>query len=490
MCWRRGCARLEQPMNNRTRVSVPLGDKIAYGAGNFATGVSMQILGTYVVFYSTAVLGLPGSLIGLITGLSIFWDAVTDPLMGYLSDRTHHRGLGRRHPYMIAGALGIALTNYLVWNINPSLSPAIKLLLISLWILLLKTFMTVYVTPYTALGAELSTDYNERTSIQGIKSVFFVLGLGFVSVAGLYWFFKPSPEYPAGQLNPESYSLMAAASSGVVLFSALLCILPTLKYIRRIRENNRAFPHEAPSNLKESVARAFRNYEFKRVVFSYMFSNLSSALLANLGLIVFTYTFGMGSGRIAVIIGVQFFFAVLSQYPWARISKWKSKRFALIAGFSLSLLGSIYFSILVVLYKSVEGNPWAFIPFAVLVGSGIGALFTLPLSMVADTVDLDEAEGGRRIEGVYYGALTFVYKFSQAVTLVFIGFILDLAGFDSALSRQRTSTLLSLGLFLGIGAFFCFLFAIISVRKYGLDEAAVEKCRKKIAEQRIADSGK
>ena len=465
-------------LNGRSQVA-PL-DLVAYGSGNFATGAAMQTLGTYLVFYATAVLGLPGGAVGLMVGLSILWDAVTDPLMGYLSDRTGHGGLGRRHPYLIAGALAIALTNFLVWNVDRSAGAAERLALLSAWVLLFKTSMTVYVTPYSALGAELSTDYNERTSIQAVKSVFFILGLAFVSVAGLYWFFRPTAEYPAGQLNPAAYEGMALATSIAVLASAALCSLPTLKYVPRIRERELAFPHRAPEGLKASFARAFSNQPFRLVMLAYTFSNLSSALMSNLGLIVFTYTFGLGSGQIALVVGVQFLFAILSQKPWAALSARRGKRYALAAGFVMSVAGGLYFCGLVLLRARVRGSPLAFMPFSVLAGSGIGALFTLPLAMVADTVDLDEAAGGERIEGTYFGALTFAYKFSQAAALVLIGLALDLVGFDSSLAAQGRGTVLALGLLLGLGASVSFGAAALVLRGYGLDEAAVQANRARI----------
>jgi Na+/melibiose symporter-like transporter len=217
------------------------------------------------------------------------------------------------------------------------------------------------------------------------------------------------------------------------------------------------------------------------IVFAYMFSNLSSALFANLGLHVFTYTFGLGSGRIAVIIGVQFLFAVVSQPFWAAESRRLGKRAALNTGFILSILGSVYFIALVLAYPLVRGNVLFFIPFAVSVGSGIGALFTLPLSMTADVIDLDEAEGGARIEGVHFGVLTFGYKLSQAFALLVIGFLIDAAGFDPSTPGQHPSTVLILGLVLGVGGFLSFTAAILQLKNYGVTEATVAECRARIA---------
>lgn len=465
---------------------VPLGDKIAYGAGNLATGVAMQILGTYLVFYATAIHGLPGSFVGMAMGLSILWDAITDPLMGHLSDRTNLGRLGRRHPYLLLGAVGIALTNYLVWTIDPGLGAGIKLVLISLYIILFKTFMTIYVTPYTALGAEMSTDYNERTSIQGIKTVFFVLGLAFVSVAGFFWYFRPTELYPAGQLNPEAYAVMGLASSIVVLATALFCFFPTLKYVEPIRRRTRPVGGTAIPGFRGSLAHAFLNKPFRMVVFGYMFSNMASALLGNLGLIVFTYTFGLGSRDIAMVIGIQFFFAMISQSLWAALSRRIGKMPALVLGFGLSILGSVYFTVLVFLHVSVKGNPWAFIPFACVAGTGVGALFTLPLSMVSDTVDREEAGGGVRLEGLYFGTLTLVYKLSQAIILVLIGLLLDILGFNAMLSHQREGTLVSLGLVLSLGSIAAFIGAVLSIRNYPLTELVVAGFREEIAARKRA----
>lgn len=461
---------------------VPLVDKIAYGSGNLATGVAMQIVGSFFVFYATAILGLPGRYVGSVMGLSIFWDAVTDPLMGHLSDRTRSNRFGKRHPYLLGGALGIAIVNYLLWTIDPGMEPWAKLAIASAYVLLFKTFMTVYVTPYTALGAELSTDYNERTTIQGVKAMFFVLGLAFVSVAGLFWFFRPTPAYPVGQFNPEAYSFMGLASSIVIMASALACFFPTLKYVGPIRKRSGPEMARSAISLKASLADAFRNKPFTMVVFGYTFSNLSSALLGNLGLIVFTYTFSLSNSDIAFIIGVQFLCSILSQPVWGALSRRVGKMPALALGFGLSIVGSLYFVVLVFMRAPVQGNALAFLPFAIGAGFGIGALFSLPLSMVADTVDLDESLGGARLEGLYYGTLTLAYKLAQAVVLVVIGVLIDLLGFDASAPVQSTWTVVSLGLVLGLGAAASFSAAILAIRRYPLTESRVHECRARIAE--------
>lgn len=97
-------------MSNNNNQNLLLKDKFSYGIGNLGVGVAMQVVGTYLVFFSTAILGISGSLVGIAVGFSVFWDAITDPVMGYISDITRSKRFGRRHLYLIIGALGVALT--------------------------------------------------------------------------------------------------------------------------------------------------------------------------------------------------------------------------------------------------------------------------------------------------------------------------------------------------------------------------------------------
>lgn len=472
---------MENITYNNGHRKIPLADKIGYGLGNFSTGVAIQVVGAYLVFYCTAVLDIPGSLVGVAVSLGVIWDAITDPLMGYFSDITKSKTFGRRHLYLIIGGLGMALSNFFLWNISSSLSTSAKFTIVLIDILAVKTFMTIFITPYTALGAELSNDYNERTSIQGIKTIFFLLGLSFVSVVGMYIFFQPSAEYSIGQLNPEAYKNMGLFSSIIVVIFALACFFSTKKYIPIL--NQHAQNNEVKGgmlSLFNSFKDIFINKSFRYVAFSYMFNNIASALLTNIGLHVFTYTFSLTSQQIAIIVGVQFLVSMLSQPLWTYTSKKMDKKPSMILGLIICIMASLIFIVTVLLKDYVQGNILYFLPFAILGGFGTGGLFTLPLSMIADVIDLDELNTGKRSEGSYYGCLTLFYKLSQSVALFLIGFLLDLVKFDSSLTVQSNSTVIILGLILGIGPIISFILSLFSLRKYDLTRTKVENIQRNI----------
>lgn len=463
-------------------------DKISYGIGNFSVGVSIQVIGTFLMFYCTAILNIPGSLVGIAISISIAWDAITDPLMGYISDNTKSKIFGRRHLYLIIGAIGIGICNLLLWNIPSSYPVTTKFIIILIDIIVIKTFMTIFITPYTALGAELSNDYNERTSIQGIKTIFFLLGLFFVSVFLLYIFFQPSVEFPVGQLNPKAYSHMGLFSSIIIIIFSMACVFFTKKYIPLLRlSENEAVEKLGLHSLLASFKNIIGDTLFRSIALPYMFNNIASAMFSNVGLHVFTYTFSLNNQQIALIVGVQFAVSIISQPAWTYISRKIDKKPSIKLGQGLCIIASAYFFALVLFKNYTASNVIYFLPFAILAGFGTGGLFTLPLSMIADIIDLEELNTGKRSEGTYYGCLTLFYKFSQSITLLLIGFILDIIKFNSSLPVQSEGTVVSLGLILSFASLLSFIAAFISLRKYSLDRLTVEGIQKQIAIKNKAD---
>lgn len=469
-------------MTNQRKEIIPIRDKAAYGIGNLSVGIAMQVVGTYLVFFSTVILGIPGYLVGLAVGFSVFWDAITDPVMGYISDITKSKRFGRRHLYLIIGSIGVALTLTLMWIIPSNLNTNIKFILLFIDIILFKTFITIYVTPYTALGAELSSDYHERTSIQSIKTIFFLLGLAFVSVAGLYLFFQPTIEFPHGQLNPDSYRNIGYTSAIIVLVTSIICIWNTKKYIPKLNRNQTIENKGNNINLFiDSLKSTIKNKAFRAVALCYLFNNLASAFLSNIGLHVFTYTFVLTSQQIAIILGLQFLMSILSQPIWMMIASRYDKKPSMIFGLFLSFFAGIIFLGLVIFKSNVVSNVFYFFPYAIVAGFGTGALFTLPLSMVADTIDYDELNRGYRFEGFYFGSLTLYYKLSQSIAIFFIGILLDLIRFDSSLSIQSEFTLISLGLILAFGSMISFALSYLSIRMYDLNKEKVIEIQSKIS---------
>jgi Na+/melibiose symporter-like transporter len=451
-----------------------------YGFGNFGYGIIFQIIATYFVFYATAVLGLSGTLIGIMVGVGVIWDAVSDPIMGYISDNTKNKKYGRRHLYLWIGGFSVLLTNLIIWNLHTSIPKWMQVGGMIIALLMIKTGMTIYITPYNALGAEITDDHVKRAKVQSVKMSFFLLGIFVATAVNMLLFFKATPEYPIGQLNPIGYRYMSIFTTILMAVSMFVVLrstnhmIPELK--KRIIENKN-------TGLKDfflSITKAFRQLDFRAVVIGYLFTNLASALLSTIGLHVYTYTFKMGNMQIALIAGSQLLMAVISQPFWLWLNKSMDKAKSIRLGLAMSIISSLYFIICVVFRTVTADNLWILIPFILLGGAGTGGLVMLPQAMVADTVDANAVVTGQRQEGVYYGTLTLTYKVSQSIAIVFIGIILDWVGFDTSLTTQKGFTLTSLGLILGIGSLLAFCAAYISYKYYKLNRTAMTEIHKQL----------
>ncbi|TCT17077.1 Na+/melibiose symporter-like transporter [Natranaerovirga pectinivora] len=463
-------------------------DKLSYGIGNLGFGVAMQCLASFLMFYSTVILGVPGRYVGFIVALSVFWDAVTDPVIGYLSDNTKFKR-GRRHFYLFWGTITIAFFNYFMWTINPSYSMEIKVVFLFLLIFVLKTVMTVYGTPYTALGAELSYDYDTRTAIQGYRIFFFLMGLAFPTVVGITWFFRSTYEFPIGQMNPVGYELMGITISIIVLVSGFICYFVTKKYIPNLPKAKSEM--EKSKNILKDIfimfSEALKNRYFSKIFWGYLFVNICAALIGTLGLHVFTYTFIMDNNQIGIVMGIFFLMSLLSQPFWTKYSAKNDKQPSMEKSILISLIGCIFLTGLVIFKHIVRTHFWLLIPILGVVGFGAGGLFLFPPAMVGDVIDVEEYETGKRSEGIYFGTMTFGYKASQAIAIFLVGISLDVIGFNAEIEIQSYYTSLMLGLILCIGSIIVLIIALFIYRKYTLNKDKVLNIQSEIIDTEIVN---
>lgn len=309
--------------------------------------------------------------------------------------------------------------------------------------------------------------------------IFFLLGLFFATVMGMYLFFKPTANYPIGQLNPLAYRGIGLAASIIMLTSALTCFFTTKKYIpylpEAITDNN---GKGKMRDMIRSFAEAFKNRDYKYIVIAYLLINIASSLASTLGMHVFTYTFKLTNSHMGAIAAIQFIVSIISQPLWIMISRKIDKKPSIMLGLIISIIGCSVFIILVLIKNAVIGNHYYMIPYAVLVGFGTGGLFSIPISMIADTIDVEELNTGVRSEGIYYGCLTLSYKLSQSIAVFLLGVLLDVVKFNPKLPVQPESTVLILGLIMPVGSILVFTGALAAMSKYSLDKEKIARIQK------------
>ena len=184
---------------------------------------------------------------------------------------------------MLIGALGLALCTMLLWQVNPDIPYATKAVLLGSLLILLKTFSTIYTTPYMALGAELSSDYDERTAVQSYRTAFFFLGFMFPTILGMAVFFRPTPEFADGQLNPQAYASLALVTAAITLVSAAVCIALTFRHQP---------PYTPPAKRKNAIigifketAEALKCNDFRNVSLGLLFVNMAMSIVGAIGIV-------------------------------------------------------------------------------------------------------------------------------------------------------------------------------------------------------------
>lgn len=428
-------------------------DKLFYGVGAFGYGSVNQMLGNYLMFFGTGVLGLSGTLMGLAIAISTVWDAVTDPLVGALSDNYRGR-LGKRHAFMLVGCCAVALINLLIWNIAPGWGEMRKFFLLLIALLLIETFNTVYSTPYGALGFDMCQSYHERTKIQSYKTIF-------QSSALLV------PSLLMGMvLNPKAVATMDTAASGyqvIAIITSTLCLLTgfaTILGTWRYRQSNQVCKTKKPQKISV-IGEFFAILDNRNNVFlitAYAVALSCSAFLTSLGMHVFTYTFHFSSWQISFVMTCLVVGVIAGQPLWcavsSRIGKKRTVQTALwvvlcgVVGFALLLTARIFLPQSLVLWL-LAGN-------ILVISMGVGCIYSLPISMFADNVKMDST-------AMATGFLTFCTKCTNAVVTFLVGFMLDMIGFQSGLATQSLQVSTALGWLLvggvtvaGISASFLF----------------------------------
>jgi len=404
------------------------------------------------MLFATAILRVPPAIAGLVGALSIAWDALTDPVVGYLSDNTESERFGRRHQFILGGGLAIALFNYLLWTISPAASLTLRVGFVVVALLLLKTALAVFFVPYLALGGELSQDYDQRSSIQGIRAVFYLIGMILALFAVPIFLFRSTPEFPRGQLNPSAYPRMAVASSLVVVIATLVCFFGTRRSVPSLPQRSEEMrrQHLSAGNVWKNFLEALGNRELLMLVLMIFVLEAGFQFGIAIGFHVNTFTYGLTGPMIGVLGLVVLGTSVLSQPFWVAFTKRFEKKTALVAGLAIGFLGFIGAPWTHVWWKlfpiQAPTFPFTLGFFFVLAGIGNGAFMSIPNSMIADAADVEELRTGKRDEGLYFGTYTLAYKAGTAVSWALSGVALSAIGFVPGSTVQTDKVKFALGM--------------------------------------------
>ncbi len=434
---------------------------------------SFLLMGLYFLKYATDVLLITPAVMGILFAVSRLWDALSDPLAGYLSDRTRSR-LGRRRSWMVASALPFGLSLWMLWSPPGGITGALAAAWVGVGLFLFYTAYTAYSVPYGALGVELSRDYHDRTRLfawrQGIGA------LGMLCGVGAYYLLLESERGSAAVPSPRALGM------GIGAFASISVCAGTLALVLRVGERSE-YQERRPARVFAAFGDVLQNPHARRLLGVQGAHFISVAALSLVSAYLFQYVLRVPSSTAALLVAC-FAGGTVGAIPlWVLLSRRFGKHRCWSA--ALWCLGVAYGLLYFVLDERVASTPSRLVVMAVLtvlLGALQSSHFVLSHSMQAVVIDWDEERTGERKEGAYLAALSFVEKASAALAAAAVGIALDLVGYAPG-QEQNPAThvaLLALASFVPAG---CHFLAALLLAGFGLGEQEHARIREVLAER-------
>ncbi|MBP7691943.1 MAG: MFS transporter [Anaerolineales bacterium] len=426
---------MTDPTAPRKKLSVLT--KLAYGAGDTGPAIVAAINGFFLLDFLINVAGLRPGTAGNIFLIAKIWDAVNDPVVGWLTDKTVSR-MGRRRPWLLFGALPFGLAFLLHW-IVPALDEGGKFWYYLLVAILLDTAITAVNVPYVALTPELTPDYDERTNLSSYRFGFSILG----GVLAAFFHTQIVTAFGGAKALGNTVSIAIWAVVSILGFLATFFGTREPAYATRPA----AQQPEGPG-LLAGLRIAFQNRPFVLVVLIYMLSWLTLQFVQTNLFIYARDWVGVDDSLFGFVLLALQFSSFVFMLIWARISERLGKKTVYYLGTTILMI------VLLGMFFIQRGQTTLFFGAAVLAGVGVAVCYLIPWSMLPDVIEWDELQTGQRREGLFAGFFVFLQKLGLSLGLFVSGWVLDLAGYlpaqpGQAVPAQPESVLLALRILVG-----------------------------------------
>lgn len=452
---------------------VPFFRKVGYGFGMTAYAMMIQSLNQMANLVFNISLGVNPVFIGWIMGGSRIWDAVTDPVMGNLTDNTRSRW-GRRRPWILLGGLLCGLSFAAIWLFPRGMSEAFYVGWFLVAALLFYVAFTIFSVPYTALGMEMSPDYHERTSVIAYRSVL-AQGGGLVC-ASLFWFSS----------LPRFEDIACGMRTAGMIMGVLIVILVTVSAVFA-KEHESLVQRQGkrpPVPLFQSAKSTLCHPAFLMLIGVTVLLLLGTMMVNHLGAYlciyyVFDGNKGPESGMLMSMVGWASRISTVVAIPiLTLISKRIGKRNALLLAMACSFCGTL---LKWVCYT--PAHPYLQLIPAIMIGAALAGVWTLVNAMIPDVVDLDELKTGERREGMFSAVYSWTFKLGAALALIVSGYVLNWSGFDAARPMQTDQSIFLMRIFfttipsvvIGLAIWVMWIYPLTEKRSYEVRQELEER---------------
>jgi Na+/melibiose symporter-like transporter len=448
--------------------------------------------GIVTVFYYNQVLGVSPALVGTAFLIASICDAVSDPAVGTLSDRFRSRW-GRRHPFMFVSALPIGIAFYFLYQPLDGFGEIGYFWWLTVFLVLLRLGQTFYLVPHDALGAELTDDYEDRTSIFGYNNVGEMV-LSMLLSAVLYILIFPTPDDGThGFMNEPRYIILAVTGAVTIVFSVLVCTLGTLDQLKYMQKVDISEKFAIRGYFRE-LATLLRNPSYLAACLSLLTIFIGLGIIGIVAQYAYIYAFEMTTE--------QMFWAGMAKLPGVFVAlpllyffskRLEKKQIVIITTLAMCVLVSAPYHLKLIGFFPPNDSP--FILFAVFVPLLVGYM-VFPVSYIvidsqlADVADEHELNTGKRAEGVIFSVRSFARKATQGVGGLIAGFGLEWIGFPETAEVGNVAPETIDGLLILNGPVYLaiYLVGILFMALYRIDKTRHAEILKELEARREAAS--
>jgi GPH family glycoside/pentoside/hexuronide:cation symporter len=404
-------------------------DKWLYGSGDLGFSLTNTILNVYFALFLTDVVGVKPSIAAVAFFIGSTWDYVNDPIVGYISDRTHSRW-GRRRPFLLFGALPFALAFTLLWWKPPLESSVALAIYYSIAFAIYDTAATFVYMPYFALTPELTDDYDERTGLTSTRMFFSILGSLLAFTLPLWVVNGFHPEH-AGRV------LMMGVLFGFV------SALPLFLVFFGTRERPEFMNKEQTVGLKDSIKMTWQNKPFIFGLIMFLFNGVTMSIIQVILLYYVKYVV-LREHQSDMIMATIFVVAIIALPLWEWISRRWNKRWAYISGIAFLAV------VLLILSSLTPQTGMVFIMvLCVLAGIGVSAMHVMPWAIIPDAIEYGEWKTGERQEGMFYSLITLAQKVASSIAIPLALLILQASGYIANSTTQPASAIFGIRMIAG-----------------------------------------
>ncbi len=484
---------------------LPTRDLWSYATGEGLNSVAMNGIANFALLFYTQVMGMSPELAGLALFLATFWDAITDPVMGTITDRTNTR-FGRRHPFMLIGGAVFSLAFVALWLIPETIHGEKALFAYLLVVnLVVKTAFTVFIVPYSALGFEMCKRYDDRARLQGVRYAFYM----FVNIlfGGFGWLlFFPDGQavdgtFIDGTKIEGNYHSMGIVLGAATLLLVLYCVRATYKHAEKSAAQADASTGDGLGSFLRSFVHDLKDvYSDKLVWYVFGFFGLAKFSMMVVSQVqMFTYIEYMGftaGQKTSVHTGGMVAFAVGSLVLGSMVRRLDKKKTGIVAMGVASVGGlglyAVFIGGLLNPRAAIDGFPVAVLVFGLLQmmwWGGCGILVPLAIAMIADVSEMKKWQTGEVTEGRYAAGLSFFLKLANALGLFVTGYVLKFVGYVSGAETQAPDTIQNLAVTTFIAGPFLMALSFLMIRLYPVTHESMSSLHKQYERNARGEEG-